>query len=118
VSTVRYLFDEDFNGRIVRGLRRRAPRLDAQTVQTAGLAQAPDTDVLQWAATKGRVLVSHDHRTMRAHAEERLRLELPMGGLVLVPQEYPIGRAIDDLALIAEATTADEWDGKIVFLPL
>ena len=41
-----------------------------------------------------------------------------MAGLVLVPHEYPIGRAIDDLALIAEATTADEWDGKIVFLPL
>lgn len=55
---------------------------------------------------------------MRAHAEERLRVELPMAGVVLVPQEYPIGRAIDDLALIAEATTADEWDGKIVFLPL
>jgi hypothetical protein len=118
VSAVRYLFDEDLNGRIVRGLRRRVPRLDAQTVQSAGLARAPDTDVLQWAATKRRVLVSHDHRTMRAHAEERLRIELPMAGLVLVPQEYPIGRAIDDLALIAEATTAHEWDGKIVFLPL
>jgi hypothetical protein len=72
----------------------------------------------QWAATKRRVLVSHDHRTMRAHAEERLRLNLPMAGLILVAQEYPIGPAIDDLALIAEATTADEWDGKIVVLPL
>lgn len=77
MSTVRYLFDEDFNGRIVRGLRRRAPRLDAQTVQTAGLTQAPDTDVLQWAATKRRVLVSHDHRTMRAHAAEVGSLERP-----------------------------------------
>jgi predicted nuclease of predicted toxin-antitoxin system len=65
VSTVRYLFDEDFNGRIIRGLRRRAPHLDTQTVQAAGLAQAPDTDVLQWAASNGRVLISHDHRTMR-----------------------------------------------------
>ncbi|MBI4518164.1 MAG: DUF5615 family PIN-like protein [Deltaproteobacteria bacterium] len=118
MSAVRYLFDEDFNGRIVRGLHRRAPRLDAQTVQTAGLAQAPDADVLQWAAAKRRVLVSHDHRTMRARAEERLGRQLPMTGLVLVPQEYPIGRAIDDLALIAEATAANEWDGKIVFLPL
>jgi hypothetical protein len=41
-----------------------------------------------------------------------------MTGLGLIPQEYPIGRVIDDLALIADTTTADEWDGTIVFLPL
>ena len=118
MSTVRYLFDEDLNGRIVRGVRRRISNLDSTTAQEAGLRDALDPAVLEWAAAQGRVVISHDHRTMRAYAEERLKAELPMAGLILVRQAAPIGRVIDDLVLMAEITTAEEWDGKIVFLPL
>jgi hypothetical protein len=55
---------------------------------------------------------------MRAHAEERLKAELPMAGLILARQAAPIGQVIDDLVLVATTTTAEEWDGKIVFIPL
>ncbi len=41
-----------------------------------------------------------------------------MAGLILIPQAYPVGQAIEDLLLIAEVTTAEEWQGKMVFLPL
>jgi len=118
VGAVRYLFDEDFNGRIVIGVRRRVPTLDTVTVPEAGLKEAVDPAVLEWAAVEGRVVVSHDHKTMRAYAEERLMAGLPMAGLILVRQDYPLGQAIDDLVLIGETTTAEEWQGKIVFLPL
>jgi predicted nuclease of predicted toxin-antitoxin system len=118
VSAVRYLFDQDFNGRIVRGVRRRAPNLDTVTVQEAGLSDASDPAVLEWAATQRRVVIFHDHRTMRAYAEEQLYAELPMVGLFLIRQLVPLREAIDDLVLIGETTTAEEWEGKIVFLPL
>ena len=118
MSAVRHLFDQDFNGRIVRGVRRRAPSLDTVTVQEAGLSDASDSVVLEWAATEGRVVISHDHRTMRAYAEERLKAELLMAGLVLVRQRVPLREAIDNLVLIGETTTAEEWKGKIIFLPL
>ena len=118
MSAVRYLFDEDFNGRIVRGVRRRLSSLDTITVQEAGLRDAPDSAVLEWAAAEGRVVISHDHRTMRAYAEERMKAALPMVGLILVRQEYSLGQAIDDLVPIGEITTAEEWQGKIVFFPL
>ena len=55
---------------------------------------------------------------MRAYAEERLKAELLMRGLILVRQRVPLREAIDDLVLIGETTTAEEWEGKIVFLPL
>ncbi len=118
MSAVRYLFDQDFNGRIVRGVRRLAPSLDTATVQEAGLSDASDPAVLEWAATQHRVVISHDHRTMRAYAEERLKAELQMAGLFLIRQRVPLREAIDDLVLISETTTAEEWEGKIVFLPL
>ena len=77
MSRVKYLFDEDLNGRIVRGVRRRIPDLDSRTVQEADLPEASDPAVLDWAATQGRVVITHDHRTMRPCAEDRLKAGLP-----------------------------------------
>ena len=118
MSALKYLFDEDLNGRIVRGVRRRLPNLDSTTVQEAALRDPSDPAVLEWAAGEARVVVSHDHRTMRAYAEERLKAERPMAGLILARQGAPIGQVIDDLVLVATTTTAERWDGKIVFIPL
>lgn len=109
MSAVRYLFDEDLNGRIVRGVRRRVPILDAVTVYEAGLKEAEDPAVLEQAVIESRVAVSHDHSTMRAYAEDRLRAGQLMTGLFLVRQATAIGRVIEELVLIAEATTAEEW---------
>ena len=47
MSAVKYLFDGDFNGRIVRGVRRRQSALDTLTVQEAGLREAVDPAVLE-----------------------------------------------------------------------
>jgi hypothetical protein len=118
VSRVKYLFDEDLNGRIVRGVRRRISKLDSTTIEEADLHEASDPDVLERAAAQGRIVITQDHRTMRAHAEDRVKAGLPMAGLILVRQIASLGQAIDDLVLVAKATTAEEWEGKIVFLPL
>jgi Domain of unknown function (DUF5615) len=118
VSRVKYLFDEDLNGRIVRGVRRRILDLDSTTVQEADLPEASDPAVLDWAAAQGRIVITHDHRTMRPCAEDGLKAGRPMAGLILAPQTAALGQVIDDLVLIAEATTAEEWIGTIVFLPL
>lgn len=118
MSRVKFLFDEDLNGRIVRGVRRRIPDLDSTTVQEADLPEASDPDVLDWAAAEGRVVVTHDHRTMRPCAEDRMKTGLPMTGLILVRQTAALGQVIDDLVLVVEASTAEEWNGTIVFVPL
>ena len=118
MSGLHILFDEDCNGRIVRGVRRRAPALNTVTALEAGLGEAADEAVLARAATERRVVISHDVRTMRARAEDRLRAGLPMTGLILVPQEVQLGKVIEELVLIAETTASEEWQGKIVFLPL
>ena len=118
MSQVRYLFDEDCNARILRGVRRRAPALRVVTAQEAGLASGTDLAILVFAAAEGSIVVSHDVRTMTAHAASQLQAKQPMAGLILIPQAYPVGHTIEDLLLIAELTTAEEWQGKMVFLPL
>lgn len=118
MSRVRFLFDEDFNGHIVRGLRRRHLHVDARTVREAGLGGASDEAVLEWAAVDHRLVVSHDRRTMAAVARARIRGGRPMAGLILLRQDRPVAVAIEELAIVSEATRAEEWCDVIAFFPL
>lgn len=108
--------DENFRERIVRGLRRRQPDLDLARAQDEGLSGAADPDVLEWAAREGRVLLSHDFDTLIGHAWDRVRAGLAMPGVVAVPQNMSIGRAIDELELFAVASEEDEWNNQVLFL--
>lgn len=39
-------------------------------------------------------------------------------GVVFIPRDVPIGRAISDLALICGASTAEDWINRTDFLPV
>jgi hypothetical protein len=115
---LRLAVDENFSGRVVRGLRRRVPELDLVRVQDASLPGAGDAAVLEWAAREGRELLIHDVWTLTGHALARVRAGQPMPGVVEVGRRVPIGPAIVDLALLAGASREGEWEGQVVYLPL
>lgn len=110
--------DENFNNDILRGLKRRIPRLDLVRVQDVGLSGADDTRVLAWAAQQGRVLLTHDVTTITRHAYDRVEAGLPMPGVFEVSSIVSVGQAIEDLILIAECSLAGEWESQIRYLPL
>jgi hypothetical protein len=87
-------------------------------VQDSHVAGQDDPDVLAWAAAEGRLLLTHDISTMVAHATHRLERGEPMAGIVEVPANLPIGRAIDELELLVRVSDEREWSGQILFLPL
>ncbi|MEX1096978.1 MAG: hypothetical protein WED34_13105 [Planctomycetales bacterium] len=77
----------------------------------------PDEVLLSYAAAESLVVVSHDVNTMIAAAHARLAAGLELAGLVLVGQRSD-GRAVaHDLVLIGNVSDADEWTGRIDFLP-
>ncbi len=41
-----------------------------------------------------------------------------MRGVILLRATLPIAQAIDELAVVAGATVAEEWIGQIAYLPL
>jgi hypothetical protein len=110
--------DENFNHDIVRGVLRRNQLIDLTSVQDAGLSGAADPEVLAWAASESRALVTHDVSTMVAHAKRRVHAGLPVAGVVVCPRFIRIARAIEDLQLVAECSAMGEWDNQILFLPL
>ncbi len=115
---LRLAADENFDGRIVRGLLRVLPDLDLVRVQDTPLAEAPDEEVLEWAAREGRLVLTHDVGTMTAAAWARVRAGLPMPGLIEVSSEQPIGRAIDEIRLVVVASREGEHEAQVLFLPL
>ncbi|PYU99253.1 MAG: hypothetical protein DMG10_25670 [Acidobacteria bacterium] len=109
--------DADLNEDIVTGVRRREPALDFQTAAEGGLKGVPDEQVLALAAREGRVLVSHDRRTMpRAFGNFILTETSP--GLLIVSQQTSIVLAIEELLLIWTASEVEEWINRICFIPL
>lgn len=115
---LRFAADENFNNDIVRGLLRRNADLDIVRIQDTGLSGAEDPPVLEWAAHEGRVLLTHDVRTITRYAYERVDRGMRMPGVVEVSRSVSIGMAIEDLLLLAECSREGEWEGQILYLPL
>jgi alkanesulfonate monooxygenase SsuD/methylene tetrahydromethanopterin reductase-like flavin-dependent oxidoreductase (luciferase family) len=115
---IRFLVDENFNGKIVRGLRARNPEMDIVRVQDTEIYQASDPAVLEWAAAQGRILLTHDLDTMTLHAHERIAQGLPMAGAIFVRDTVPVSKIIDDILTIHGASEASEWENRTDFLPL
>ncbi len=115
---LRFLIDENFNHRILRGLKRALPGIDYIIAQSAGLKGHRDPEVLSWAAENGRILVTHDLKTIPKHAYERGRAGLPMPGVLAVPDSLPIRNAVEDLVLVAECCTEAELENVVLYLPL
>ncbi len=115
---LRLLSDENFNGDVVRGLLRRHPDIDLVRVQDVGLTQTPDPDILEWAATQGRVLLSHDVSTVPPAAYQRVSDGKAMPGVFILPDRMLVGQAIDEVLFLAADAQPDEWKDQVLFLPL
>ena len=113
-----FLTDEDFNGRILRGLRLRNPNLDIVRVQDTGLSGAPDPEILEWAKRHDRILLTHDASTMPGHLCKRFSKGLHISGVFIVDDLAPIARCIEDILLINDCSEASEWKAQVVYLPL
>jgi hypothetical protein len=114
---LRLLIDQDFDHDILRGLIRRIPQLDAVTAFEIGMSHAPDPQLLMRAAQEGRIVVTHDRKTMPRHASDLLGEGKSIAGLFVVPRRLPLHQVIEDLELMITCSENDEWVNVIRYLP-
>ena len=114
---IEFLVDQNFNEDIVDGLTRRVADVELIRVRDVGLAAAPDSTILEWAAIHGLVLLTHDRRTIPPFAHALVAAGLPMPGVFLVDNEMPVGQAIDELLIAAHCLTEDECRNFVRYFP-
>ena len=115
---MRLLLDHNFDQNILRGLLRLVPDLDYVTAFEVGMSRTPDPELLIWAANEQRLMITHDRRTMPAHAKAVIEAGHTIAGVVIVSDDLPMALVIEQLELIVKCTMADEWQNVIRYLPL
>ncbi len=64
-----------------------------------------------------RVVVSHDVNTISDAANQLLKNGESIFGLILVPQNMPIGNAIVELEIIISCSEENEFENLVKYLP-
>jgi hypothetical protein len=114
---VRFQADADLDQIIVAALVRKDPLIDFRTAAVASLEGLSDGEVLALAATDKRILVTHDAKTMPRHFADFVQSHESVG-VIVVPQHPPVSTVVDELPLIASATSPEDWTNRICYLPL
>ena len=116
--SVRFQADNDLRRIIVDAVLRREPSVDFQTAQAAGLDGLDDASVLRRTSEQGRILVTHDRRTM----PPQLAAYLAEGGqspgvLLVIPQNAPVRDVVEALILIWADNRPQDWANLVTKVP-
>ena len=114
----RFLADENFEFPVLEQLRQRNPDWDILSASDAGLRSMPDALILAQAADEGRILLTHDVRTMVPEAYGRIAIGSSMPGVIYVPARLDPGRVVTGIEEAMRHTREEDWEGKVVYLSL
>jgi predicted nuclease of predicted toxin-antitoxin system len=92
--------------------------IDVLTAHEDGAAELDDRELLERATAHGRILVSQDEDLVREGAY-LLKENKDFSGIIYAHQlRITIGQMVEELELIAKATSQNEWRGRIEYLPI
>ena len=120
MSSCRFLVDECVPHALTRGLRRRLPDV---SVLHVGEPDSPakgtsDAELLEFCEQQHRLFITADKATV----PDCVRLHIESGrhtwGVFVVGSDTSIGRVLDELMLVCEASKSREWVDVLCFLPM
>jgi hypothetical protein len=116
----RFLLDEPVNRAIQRQLRRWDRQIEVLAI---GDPEAPpagtlDSEILVWLETHGYLLVTANRSTMPVHFTAHVEMGRHLPGIIWIRPGISLGRIIDELYLMWAASTADEYQNVLLFIPL
>jgi len=119
MSPPRFFFDEHVNRDLLMLLRTAHPTIDILCVGDKGAPakSSPDEDLLEFAETEKRILVTLDKRTMPPHLERHFNAGRHTWGVLILRPGLSISQYGGSLSLVWQASEADEWFDRTDFLP-
>lgn len=115
--SIRFQADNDLKFGIVKAVRLREPSVDFRSAQEACLDAIPDAVLLERAAAEGRILVSHDRRTMIQNFHDHLAAGKSSPGLLIVSQDCTIGEVVEALVHVWALCDPVELRDQVHYLP-
>ena len=114
---IRFQADADLHQGIVDAVCGREPAIDFASAADSNLEGVADPNVLDIAARQGRILITHDRRTMVEHFRSRLEEGKSSPGVFLVSQSAPIGEVVEAILTVWAASELWEWENQLRYLP-
>ncbi len=119
MNQLTFLLDECTRRALLNALRGSNPAPDVIRMGESGAPPlgTKDPQVLLAAQAAGRCLISGDRKTMKQHLQDHFAAGRHTCGVVLMKGGFALRRYVDDILLIWQATTADEWVDRTDYIP-
>ena len=92
--------------------------MDEVTTQLLQKERDIDVGLLRWAFEERRVIATHDKKTFPGFTYDEIIMGRKTFGVIVVPTDLGIGKAIDDLELLIISSREDEFVNQVIHLPI
>lgn len=118
--SIEYIFDENVNPMYAQQLRRREPELVVKVVGEPGTPPKGtlDPEILIWCETYECILVTNNRTSMPVHLAEHLAKNRHIPDIFILNPDMGIGETINELIFIAAYSFENEYQDRIIFLPI
>lgn len=120
MDQVCFLLDEHVDPRLRRQLLQREPDMSVWRIcdPLAPPRGTLDPDILEWCAESGFLLVTNNRASMPRHVADHLAKDRVFPGIFVIGPLMSLGEILEELLLIWQASTPDEYQNQIRYLPL
>ncbi|KAB8316233.1 hypothetical protein SD81_023715 [Tolypothrix campylonemoides VB511288] len=117
---LKYLIDENVNPIYPNQIRLREPDI---LIKVVGEPKTPakstlDPEILCWCEDHNFVLVTNNRTSMPVHLVDHIAANRHVPGIFILNPNLSIGENLEELILAALASEDDEYQDRIVYLPL
>ena len=119
MSACSFLPDECLPAALLEALSRPGVELDVAQVGNFGMPQkgSSDTDLLQFCEVEKRIFVTADRKSFPNHLATHFQQGRHTYGVFLIAPRNPWHLIRNDIVLVAQCSTAEEWIDQTVVLP-
>jgi hypothetical protein len=125
MSPLRFVLDENLRGVLLDAIHRHNVARPQEAVDVVQVGDeiapprgTPDPELLNWAETENRLLVSFDKSTLPVHLREHLAAGRHCPGILIPPPKPALKVLIRFLVVIAYASFPDEYKDQIKYLKM
>ena len=117
---LKYLLDENVNPAYLTQMRRQEPDIPIRAIGEPGMPPKGtlDPEILLWCEAHQFVLVTNNRASMPPHLSDHLTQGHHIPGIFILNSNIGIGGNLEELILAALASEEDEYQDRIVHLPL